>query len=49
MQKHDFQGDRLYRLVREAVEAEILSLSRAAEILQLPLAQMRELSMSWVV
>lgn len=49
MQRHDFQGDRLYRLVRKAVDEEIVSLSRAAEILRLPLAQMRELSMSWVV
>jgi Zn-dependent peptidase ImmA (M78 family)/DNA-binding XRE family transcriptional regulator len=48
MQPHDFQEDRLSRLVRKAVEKGMISLSRAAEILQLPLEQMRELSASWV-
>lgn len=48
MQPHDFQEDRLSRLVRKAVEEDIISLSRASEILQLPLNQMRELSASWV-
>lgn len=49
MQPHDFQEDRLSRLVRKAVEEDIISLSRAAEILQIPLHEMRELSASWVV
>lgn len=49
MGKHDFQGDRLYRLVRKAVENEIITLSRAAEILRLSLEDMRELSLSWVI
>ena len=49
MERHDFQSDRLYRLVRRAVEEELISLSRAAEILRLPLVEMRELSASWVV
>ncbi len=48
MKPHDFQEDRLSRLVRKAVEEDIISLSRASEIMQLPLEQMRELSASWV-
>lgn len=48
MKPHDFQEDRLSRLVRKAVEEDIISLSRASEILQLPLNQMRERSASWV-
>lgn len=45
---HDFQGDRLARLVRRGVEEEEISLSRAAEILGMSLAGMRELARSWV-
>ncbi len=48
MQPHDFMEDRLSRLVRKAVEEDIISMSRASEILQMPLKQMRELSCSWV-
>ncbi len=48
MKPHDFQEDRLSRLVRKAVEEDIITLSRASEILQMPLNQMRELSASWV-
>lgn len=48
MDSHDFQGDRLWRLVRHAIEQEAITLSRAAEILQLPLLEMRELSASWI-
>ncbi len=48
MAPHDFKEDRLSRLVRKAVEAEIISLSRGAEILQMPLQAMRELSASWM-
>ncbi len=48
MNPHDFQEDRLSRLVRKAVEEDIISLSRAAEILQIPLNHMRELSASWL-
>ncbi len=44
----DFIPDRLYRLVRIAVNKEVISLSRAAEILRLDLSEMRELSKSWV-
>lgn len=46
---HDFQEDRLYRLVRSAVENDVISLSRASEVLRIPLSQMRELSASWIV
>jgi Zn-dependent peptidase ImmA (M78 family) len=49
MERHDFQMDRLSRLVRKAIERELISLSRGAEILHLPLAQMRDLSASWIV
>ena len=48
MNPHDFQEDRLSLLVRKAVEEDIISLSRASEILQLPLNQMRDLSASWM-
>ena len=44
----DFAEDRRYRLVREAVEKEKISVARAAEILGLSLRQMRDLSKDWV-
>lgn len=44
----DFVEDRLSRLVRRAVEQGEISLSRAAEILNLSLEEMRELSAAWV-
>lgn len=44
----DFPGDRLWLLVRMAVERELISLGRAAEVLRLSLQEMRELSASWV-
>ena len=43
----DFCEDRLRRLVRHAVEREVVSLSRAGEILRLPLAEMRRLAAAW--
>lgn len=43
----DFIEDKLKRLVRDAYEREEISLSRAAEILQVSLAEMRELNSSW--
>lgn len=43
-----FVEDRLARLVRMAVEAEKISLSRAADILGHDLAQMRAIASSWV-
>jgi hypothetical protein len=48
MKPHDFQQDRLSRLVRKAVEEDIITLSRASEIMHLQLNQMRELSASWI-
>jgi Zn-dependent peptidase ImmA (M78 family)/transcriptional regulator with XRE-family HTH domain len=44
----DFVKDRLYRLVRRAVEGGEISHGRAAEILQVDLSNMRELIDSWV-
>lgn len=45
----DFLEDRLRRLVREALEAEKISLSRGAEILGMDLNAMREVIASWEV
>lgn len=44
----DFVEDRLSRLVRQAVESGEISLGRAAEILRLPLPEMRNLAGAWV-
>jgi Zn-dependent peptidase ImmA (M78 family)/DNA-binding XRE family transcriptional regulator len=43
----DFEPDRRSRLVRQAVEAERISLGRAAEILDRSLAEMKALQASW--
>jgi Zn-dependent peptidase ImmA (M78 family)/DNA-binding XRE family transcriptional regulator len=43
----DFVEDRRKRLVREAIEKELLSMGRAAEILELSLKDMRALAVSW--
>lgn len=45
---HDFQSERLARLVRRAVEEEAITLSRAAEILGVSLQEMRERAASWI-
>lgn len=45
----DFVGDRLYRLVRLAVEREAISLARAGEILGLKRSKLRELVTGWEV
>jgi len=45
----DFLEDRLSRLVRQAVESEQITLSRAAEILGLNLSTMRDVVASWQV
>lgn len=44
----DFMEDRLSRLVRKAIDDDLISLSRGAEILRLDLGQMRELMNSWI-
>lgn len=44
----DFKEDRLSRLVRAAIERELISMGRAAEILGLALMDMRQLTNSWV-
>lgn len=48
MDVHDFQGDRLARLVRRAVEEDAISLSRGAEVLGKSVVEMRDLARSWV-
>ena len=47
MDKHDFQGDRLWRLVREATLGGDITLARGAEILGVKLNDMRDLAESW--
>lgn len=44
----DFSEDRLRTLVRRAVEKKLITLGRGAEILRIPLVDMRELAASWV-
>lgn len=44
----DFVEDRLYRLVRAGIETEAISLHRAAKILDKSLAEMREMTATWV-
>jgi hypothetical protein len=48
LSRYDFVEGRLSRLVRESLEKESISLGRAAEILALPLVEMRKLATSWV-
>ncbi len=45
----DFLEDRLSRIVREAVENQVISLSRAAEILGVDLQDMRDRVASWEI
>ena len=47
LDQHDFQDDRLARLVRQAVEREVITLGRGGEILKLPPEQMRDRASSW--
>ena len=43
-----FREDRLSRLVRQALDEDLITLSRAAEMLDLPVADMRRLASSWL-
>ncbi len=45
----DFVEDRLFRLVREAIESEQITLSRGAEILNIDLTAMRDMVSSWEI
>lgn len=47
MDSHDFQGDRLWRLVRQATMGGEITLARGAEILGIKLIDMRDLAESW--
>jgi len=47
LERHDFLGDRLSRLVRQAVEQGVITQARGAEILGLDLKAMRSLTASW--
>ncbi|MFW5862834.1 MAG: helix-turn-helix domain-containing protein [Spirochaetota bacterium] len=47
--KTEMKSNRLFTLVRKAVERELITLSRAAEILELSLEDMRDLANSWKV
>lgn len=45
---HDFVESGLSRLVKQAYDRELITASRAAEILQIPLDEMRSLESNWV-
>ena len=45
---YDFVEDRLYRLVRRALETDAITLHRGAKILDKSLTEMRDLTASWV-
>jgi Zn-dependent peptidase ImmA (M78 family)/DNA-binding XRE family transcriptional regulator len=47
LRSYDFVTDWLDRLVRNAVESEIITLSRASEILDIPLQEVRQRSALW--
>jgi len=48
LNEYDFLTDRRQRLVREAIERDIISIGRAAEILGVTLRAMRQIAGSWV-
>ena len=45
----DFMPGRLARLVRKAIDAEEISIGRGAEMLELPLFKMRDLTRAWAL
>ena len=47
LSSHDFTGDRLSGLVRQALEGGLISMSRAAEILGMPLEETRAWVQEW--
>ena len=47
MDRHDFQGDRLWRLVRQATMSRKITMTRGAEILGIRITEMRDLAESW--
>jgi hypothetical protein len=47
LSRFDFVEDRLSRLVRQALDRELISQGRAAEILGLSRTEMRELAAAW--
>ena len=47
MDRHDFQGERLWRLVHQAIKGGDITLARGAEILGIKLNEMRDLAESW--
>lgn len=49
MQRFDFYEDRFKRLTREAVEKDIISLSRGAEMLRIGIEEMQDLLQNWEV
>ena len=48
LSEHDFIAGRLARLVKQAYERELITISRAAEILQIPLEGMRNREADWM-
>lgn len=48
LSEYDFLTDRRQRLVRDAVERDVISIGRAAEILGVTLRSMRQIAGSWV-
>jgi len=47
LRQFDFYQDRFSRLTREALENELISLSRGAEILDIGIAEMQDLQQNW--
>ncbi len=47
LSKHDLVEDRFAKLVRQAYEKKIISMSRASELLKQSVLEMRDLAKSW--